>query len=144
VSARTTDTRIPRASCGQRAKFLQAFRRSKFKQIIGSSAERLDPQKQLREAGYPYNYISTELAELRGKWEVVSSDVLLLKDAIADGNKNLSDKTEASRKSTLQQVESLFDRKFMSLAGSIVGCLALMYGAVTFLQSQGITGTLFG
>jgi hypothetical protein len=84
------------------------------------------------------------LAELRGKWEVVSSDVLLLKDAIADGNKNLSDKTEASRKSTLQQVESLFDRKFMSLAGSIVGCLALMYGAVTFLQSQGITGTLFG
>jgi len=114
------------------------------KQIIGSSVERLDPQKQLREAGYPYNYISTELAELRGKWEVVSSDVLLLKDVIADGTKNLSDKVDASQKNTLQQVENLFDRKFMSIAGSIVGCLALMFGAVTFLQSHGITGTLLG
>jgi deoxycytidine triphosphate deaminase len=114
------------------------------RQLVGSSVERLDPQKQLREAGYPYNYISTELTDLRGKWEVVSSDVLLLKDAIADGAKTLSDKVDASQKSTLQQVESLFDRKFLSIAGSIVGCLALMYGAVTFLQSHGVTGTPLG
>jgi deoxycytidine triphosphate deaminase len=114
------------------------------KQLIGSSAERLDPQKQLREAGYPYNYISTELTDLRGKWEVVSSDVLLLKDAISDGNKRLSDKVDNSQKSTLQQVENLFDRKFLSIAGSIVGCLTLMFGAVTFLQSHGVTGTPLG
>jgi deoxycytidine triphosphate deaminase len=114
------------------------------KQIVGSSTERLDPQKQLREAGYPYNYISTELTELRGKWEVVSTDVLVLKDAIAEGNKTLSDKVEDSQKNTLQQVEHLFDRKFMSTAGSVVGCLALMYGAVTFLQTHGITGTPLG
>ncbi|MGA9624450.1 MAG: hypothetical protein WBQ65_08270 [Bryobacteraceae bacterium] len=114
------------------------------KQLVGSSVERLDPQKQLREAGYPYNYISTELAELRGKWEVVSSDVVLLKDAIADGNKALSDKVETSQKTTLQQVEILFDRKFWSIAGTILGCLALMYGAVTFLQSHGVTGAALG
>jgi len=114
------------------------------KQLIGSSVERLDPQKQLREAGYPYNYISTELTDLRGKWEVVSSDVLLLKDAIGDVAKALSDKVDASQRSTLQQVESLFDRKFLSIAGSIVGCFALMYGAVTFLQSHGVTGTPLG
>jgi len=114
------------------------------KSLIGSSVDRLDPQKQLREAGYPYNYISTELTDLRGKWEVVSSDVVLLKDAIVAGAKTLSEKVDASQKTTLQQVESLFDRKFLSIAGSIVGCLALMFGAVTFLQSHGVTGTPLG
>jgi deoxycytidine triphosphate deaminase len=114
------------------------------KQLVGSSVERLDPAKQLREAGYPFDHISTELTDLHGKFEIVSKDVLLLKDAIADETQKLSDQVEKAQKNTLEKVESLFDRKFLSIAGSIVGCLALMFGAVTFLQSHGVTGTSLG
>ena len=58
--------------------------------IVGSSFERLDPKKQLREAGHPFSYISSELVELHGKWELVSSDVKTLTDKIdeKDGKKN--------------------------------------------------------
>ena len=34
--------------------------------------------------------------------------------------------------------------KFLTIAGAILGCLSIMYGAVTFLQGHGITGTALG
>jgi deoxycytidine triphosphate deaminase len=114
------------------------------KNLVTSSIELLDPARQLREAGYPFDHISTELTNLHGKFEVVSNDVLLLKDTIADEAKKLSTKVDDSQKSVLDKVESLFDRKFLSIAGAIIGCLALMFGAVTFLQSHGVTGTALG
>jgi len=108
--------------------------------FIGSSIDKLDPAKQLREAGYPFDHISTELTTLHGKFEVVSSDVLLLKDAIASETKTLAKKVDDSRETALKEVENLFDRKFLSIAGAIVGCLAIMFGAVAFLQGHGVTG----
>jgi hypothetical protein len=114
------------------------------KMLVESTVDRLDPSKQLREAGYPFDHISTELTNLHGKFEVVSTDVLLLKDTIADEAKKLSVKVDDSQKTVLDKVESLFDRKFLSIAGAIIGCLALMFGAVTFLQSHGVTGTALG
>jgi hypothetical protein len=112
--------------------------------IIGSSVDRIDPKKQLREAGYPFDHIGTELADLRGKWEVVSNDVLMLKDTIAEQTDKLSDKVDESQKTVLEKVESLFDRKFLSIAGAVIGVLLMMYGGAAFLQSHGITGTLLG
>jgi deoxycytidine triphosphate deaminase len=112
--------------------------------IVGSSVERIDPKKQLREAGYPFDHIGTELADLRGKFEVVSNDVILLKDAITEQTKELSGKVEESQKTVLEKVESLFDRKFLTIAGGVIGVLVMMYGGITFLQSHGITGTLLG
>jgi deoxycytidine triphosphate deaminase len=114
------------------------------KQLIGSSVERLDPIKQLREAGYPYSHIGTELADLHGKWEVVSKDVLLLKQTIADEGEKLSKKVDESREAALARVEHLFDRKFLGIAGAILGCLSIMFGAVTFLRDHGISGTALG
>jgi deoxycytidine triphosphate deaminase len=114
------------------------------KQIVESAIDRLDPSKQLREAGYPFDHISTELTALQGKFEVVSTDVLLLKNTIADEAKKLSTKVDDSQKTVLEKVENLFDRKFLSIAGTIVGCLAIMFGAVTFLQNHGVTGTALG
>src|SRR5207245_8236742 len=40
--------------------------------VVASSFDKLDPKKQLREAGYPFNHIGTELTQLHGKFEVVS------------------------------------------------------------------------
>jgi deoxycytidine triphosphate deaminase len=112
--------------------------------IISSTVERIDPKKQLREAGYPFDHIGTELAELHGKFEVVSSDVALLKNTIAEQTNTLSGKVEQSQKTVLEKVESLFDRKFLNIAGGVIGVILMMYGGASFLQSHGITGTLLG
>jgi deoxycytidine triphosphate deaminase len=112
--------------------------------IIGSSIEKLDPAKQLREAGYPFDHISTELTDLHGKFEVVSKDVLLLKDTIASEAKKLSDKVDDSRKTSLEKVEDLFDRKFMGAIGRILACGSVMYGTAVFLQGQGLSERALG
>ncbi len=114
------------------------------KNLVASSVEKLDPARQLREAGYPFDHISTELTDLHGKFEVVSTDVLLLKNTIAEESTKLSTKVDDSQKTVLEKVEILFDRKFLSTAGAIVGCLAIMFGIVTFLQGHGVTGTALG
>lgn len=114
------------------------------RQIVSSSSERIDPKRQLREAGYPFDHIGRELADLQGKWEVVSNDVLLVKGAIADETRKLTEKVQESQKSVLEKVETLFDQKFLQVAGAIVACLSIMFGILTFLKSQGITGVALG
>jgi hypothetical protein len=106
--------------------------------------ERLDPGKQLREAGHPFDHIGRELTDLQGKWEVVSSDVLLLKNARTDETKKLSDKVDNSQKTVLEKVENLFNRKLLQVAAAIVGCLSIMFGVITFLRDHGINGTALG
>lgn len=114
------------------------------KRIISSTSEKLDPKKQLREAGYPFDHISQELTELHGKFEVVSNDVLLLKTAISDETTKLSAKVDESQKSVLEKVESLFDHKFMGAIGRLIAAGAMMYGAARFLQGQGLSNSALG
>jgi len=120
--------------------------------IISSSFDKLDPKKQLREAGYPFDHIGTELTELHGKFEVVSKDVMLLKDQfekrtdelsgkIEQETRSLSNKLDESRKTLLEKVESLFDRKFLRIVGVIVGIIPIMYAGLTFLQEKEIEGS---
>jgi deoxycytidine triphosphate deaminase len=119
--------------------------------VISSSFHRLDPVKQLREAGYPFDHIGTELTSLQGKFEVVSNDVRLMRDEfqrrtddltdkIQTETRTLSTKLEEMRKNVLEKVESLFDRKFLNIVGTIIGAIAVMYGGVTFLQGTGLGG----
>lgn len=119
--------------------------------IVSSSFDQLDPKKQLREAGYPFDHIGTELIALHGKFEVVSKDVVLLKDQferrtselsgkIETETRTLSEKVEESRKSILEKAETLFDKKFLRVAGSIIGAIPIMYGIVTFLQERSFGG----
>jgi deoxycytidine triphosphate deaminase len=114
------------------------------KNIVSSTSEKLDPKKQLREAGYPFSHISQELTDLHGKFEVVSSDVLLLKTAITDETTKLSNKVDQSEKSVLEKVEFLFNKKFIEIAGAIVACISIMFAAITFLRDHGITGVALG
>lgn len=113
--------------------------------LVSSSFDQLDPKKQLREAGYPFDHIGTELTNLHGKFEVVSSDVRLMRDEFQNRTKELSDKIqqetgaisgklEEERKNILEKVESLFDRKFIRAAGVILGAIPVLYGGVTYLQ----------
>ena len=130
----------------------QGFARSKRQisanipksKLIGSSNKKLDPAKQLHEAGYPFSHIGTELMNLDGKFEVVSNEVLLLKDAIQDEAKALSRKVDDSQAAALEKVEHLFDRKFVGISLMGLGCISLMFAAVTFLRERGFTGTALG
>jgi deoxycytidine triphosphate deaminase len=121
--------------------------------IVSSSFDRLDPKKQLKEAGYPFDHIGTELIALHGKFELVSADVRVMKEEFAQKTTELSGKidTETSTLSTkiedtknklLESADILFDRKFFRTTGIIIGSIPLLYGAVVFLQKTSLGGEL--
>lgn len=72
--------------------------------LVSSSFEKLDPQKQLKEAGYPFNHIATELTDLHGKFEIVSKDVLLLKDQFENRRKKYPGKLKQKLIPLLQRL----------------------------------------
>ncbi len=114
------------------------------KRLVSSSVEKLDPQKQLREAGYPFNHISEELTTLHGNFVTVSTDVALLKTAITDETKKLTEKLDAAQITLLEKVEHLFHRKFVQIVGAVVSCFTVMFAIYTFLKINGVQGTLMG
>ncbi len=62
--------------------------------VVRRSHRKLDPIKQLTQAGYPFNHIGTELIELQGKFEVVSKDVAAMNTVFADFKRDLGEKIE--------------------------------------------------
>jgi deoxycytidine triphosphate deaminase len=93
--------------------------------IVSSSFEKLDPKKQLREAGHPFTYISTELTKLDGKFEVVSSGV-----------QALTAKIDETKDSLLDKVDSIFQKKFLWSVTLFAGLISFLYGALGFLQQK--------
>jgi len=123
--------------------------------VVSSSFKDLDPKKALRDAGYPFDHIGTELISLHGKFEVVSSNVALLKDdfdtrareltlKIEKETSSLMKNIEESKVSVIEKVESLFDRKFMGMIGTIVGAISIMYAIATFLVSKSMSKDVVG
>jgi hypothetical protein len=119
--------------------------------IVRRSERKVDPTKELLEAGHPFSHIGTGLINLHGKFEIVSKDVLLLKEQfeqrtselsskIETETRTLSKKLEDSGKTLLEKVEALFDKKFLRIAGVLIGAIPLMYGGVMFLQGTGVGG----
>jgi deoxycytidine triphosphate deaminase len=119
--------------------------------IISSSADRIDPKKQLKEAGYPFDHIGTELINLHGKFETVSADVRVMKDEFTQKTSELSKKIETethtlstkiddTKNNLLANAEILFDRKFLRTTGMIVGAFPVLYGAVAFLERSKLGG----
>jgi deoxycytidine triphosphate deaminase len=117
------------------------------KSIVSSAFENLDPKKQLREAGYPFDHIGSELVRLDGKFEMVSKDVALLKNEFEQRTKELSSKIESETKSLATKLEdaktflivkfgALFQERFAKVAGLIIGTIPMMYAGVVFLQTK--------
>jgi deoxycytidine triphosphate deaminase len=118
--------------------------------IVSSSFDKLDPKKQLREAGHPFDHIGTELVNLDGKFEVVSRDVLLLKTQFQDRTTELKEKIEKetttlagkldkTQDHILDRVELLLDRRLYTLIGSLIGIIALLYAGITFLHQRNVS-----
>jgi deoxycytidine triphosphate deaminase len=113
--------------------------------MVASSTDRVDPKKRLQEAGYPFNYIGTELTTLDGKFATVSTDVRMMRDEFRASTADLSEKIksettaiayklEEERKNILERVEGLFSQKILKLGGSIVSGILLLYGGVNYLE----------
>jgi len=92
--------------------------------LIKSSFYKIDPKKQLTEAGHPFNYIGTELTQLHGKFETVSKDVLLIQDRIKETEKNIVDK-----------FETFFTKQFIKVGSVVGGGLLSIYGVIKILQN---------
>jgi len=103
--------------------------------LIGSSIAKLDPKKQLREAGYPFDHIGSELIQLDGKFEMVSRDVASLTQKIEGETKSVVDKIEETRNWVVDHVENLFSKKFTWLVGSVIGGIVLLYGLLSYLKT---------
>ncbi len=131
--------------------------------VIASSRKKLDPKKQLQEAGYPFDHIGTELTALDGKIEVVSSDVMLLKnqfekqtaeltnkikeetgilsEKLEDIKQSLSEKLGDIKQSLLEHVNFLFTQKFVWVVGVLIASGTVIYGIFNFLETKNYSGT---
>ena len=103
--------------------------------LIGSSITKLDPKKQLREAGYPFDHIGSELIQLDGKFEMVSRDVASLTQKIEGETKSVVDKIEETKRWMVEHVENIFSKKFLWLVGSLIGGIALLYALLGYLKT---------
>jgi deoxycytidine triphosphate deaminase len=104
--------------------------------IISSDVEKIDPKKQLSEAGYPFNYISTELIQLDGKFEMVSSNVSSLSKKIEDETASVVNKIEESKKWTVEHIDSIFIKKFFGVTGQLFGGLLMFYAVYQLLVKK--------
>jgi hypothetical protein len=119
--------------------------------LVKSSIEKIDPKKQLKEAGYPFNYIGTELTELQGKFELVSKDMLLIKEEFSKTTDLLSKRIEDTKDSLILNVQALFKDNFLKIAGIILGAVPIFLGLFKLIQKtelnnnvQSICLILFG
>lgn len=121
--------------------------------LLSSSFDKLDPKKQLREAGYPFDHIGTELTNLHGKFEVVSKDVMLLKDEFKKKTDELSDKIAKEtgflstklngfRQNFFDKVETIFTQKFTHIIGILIGAASVMYAIINFLEAKNLSKNL--
>lgn len=115
-----------------------------MRNVVRSTEQKLDPRQHLREAGYPFNHISTELTELHGKWEIVSTDVRVLKaefeklegrlsNKIAEETKSLLDRIGEVSSTLLTRVEGLIterDHRLVGLLAAIAGFAYAGYNAI--------------
>jgi len=119
------------------------------KSIVASSFHKLDPKKQLREAGYPFDHIGTELVQLQGKFEAVSTDVRFLKNhfqkqtdglsaKIGQETQGISKRLDEFRETFFQKVEALFQQKFGRIVGVLIAAISVMWAVCNFLQAKNL------
>jgi len=110
--------------------------------LISSSFGKIDPKKELREAGYPFNHIGRELVELHGKFETVSSDVRFLSTKIEQETQVISKRLNGLPGAILEKVEVLFQKKFLWAAAALVAAISVMLPIWNFLQAKNLSASL--
>ena len=75
--------------------------------LVQKTARKVDPIKQLTQAGHPFNYIGTELIELQGKFEIVSKDVAVIKEGFNTLQESITKKIESETKEISSTISGL-------------------------------------
>jgi hypothetical protein len=127
--------------------------------VIHRTQQRIDPIKQLSQAGYPFNHIGTELISIQGQFKIVSEDVAVLTRGMETLGKQIDEETKALSKSISglgDQLESklrnafgeqfglYFDQRMMRVYGTVAAivslCLALYKLLIQSVPSSRIQG----
>ncbi len=83
--------------------------------------------KQLKEAGYPFNHIGTELMELDGKFETVSTDVRTLAGKFETETKSLNERIQT----IIPQMRAILIEKMAGLVAGIIGIVGVGYSILS-------------
>src|SRR5207248_8398797 len=100
---------------------------------ICSSFDKIDPKRQLREAGPPFNYVGSELVALQGRFEIVDRNFTELSKKIDTETSSVVGKIEELKKWTVEQIDHIFSRKFGMVIGSVLGGLSILFGSLKFV-----------
>lgn len=76
------------------------------KLVVRRSQRKIDPLKQLTQAGYPFNHIGTELISIQGQFKIVSEDVA----ALTNGMKTLGETIENETTTLTTKLNGLIDQ----------------------------------
>ncbi len=120
--------------------------------IVRRSERKVDPKKQLQEAGYPFSYIGTELVQLNGRFEIVSNEVLLLKQEFSTLQTNLETKIDTETRTLSlklaelseslgfkikevfkDQFDAFIGRKLFQFYGSLLATAAVLIAVYKFV-----------
>ena len=107
--------------------------------LIRSSFDKLDPKRRLRDAGYPFNAIGSDLVQLHEKFEIVSGEVKALTEKIDSETKSIMKKLDETRTWVAEHFEHLFTKKFVAIVAALAGIISTLYAALGFLQGWGLT-----
>ncbi|HKW18916.1 MAG TPA: hypothetical protein VJO35_15510 [Terriglobales bacterium] len=107
------------------------------KLVVRRSQRKMDPIKQLTQAGYPFNHIGTELISIQGQFKIVSEDVATLTNGMTNLTTKLNslvDEVEGKVRAAFGEQFSLyFDSKMMRVYGSVAAIVTLGLGAYKLL-----------
>jgi deoxycytidine triphosphate deaminase len=114
--------------------------------LVRRTQRKIDPIKQLTQAGYPFNHIGTELIELQGKFEVVSKDVKLVRDGFDNLQRVIEskiDKETSSLSKTISEVGDKIDKKISGIFAEQFGLyfdqrMQRVYGVVCGILASGL------
>ncbi len=108
--------------------------------LVRRSQRKVDPMKQLTQAGYPFNHIGTELIELQGKFEIVSKDVALVKNGFENLQRVIGEKIEHETGSLNKTISEAVHE----IDGKIRATFAEQFGLYFDQRMLRVYGVVFG
>ena len=83
--------------------------------LVRSAFDKLDPKKRLRDAGYPFNAIGSDLVQLHEKFEIVSGEVKALTEKIDSETKSILKKFDETKTWVAEHFDHVFTKKFVAI-----------------------------
>ena len=106
--------------------------------LVRSTFDKLDPKKHLREAGYPFNAIGSDLVQLHEKFEIVSGEVRALTEKIDSETKSIMKKMDETKTWVADHFDHLFTKKFIAIVSALIAIISILYASFSFLQDSGL------